>query len=81
MHKAMKTYGLVEVELHAFLTSALDGGEKSASGPSRFTPKESAPGTHYIRGWVGLRTGMDDAVAKSKNNYPLPRIEPRSSNP
>jgi hypothetical protein len=35
------------------LTSALDGGEWSASRPGRFTPRERAPGTHWIRGWVG----------------------------
>jgi hypothetical protein len=29
--------------LHAFLNSALDEGEWSASRPSRFTPKETAP--------------------------------------
>jgi len=27
------------------LTSALDGGEWSASRPGRFTPRERAPGT------------------------------------
>jgi hypothetical protein len=35
------------------LTSALDGGEWSASRPGRFTPRERAPGTHWIRDWVG----------------------------
>jgi hypothetical protein len=39
----MKTYGEVEVWLHALLTSALDGGEWSTSRPSCFTPKERAP--------------------------------------
>jgi hypothetical protein len=35
------------------LISALDGGECSVSRPGRFTPKERAPGTHWIGGWVG----------------------------
>jgi hypothetical protein len=30
------------------LISALDGGEWSASRPGRFTPRERAPGTHWI---------------------------------
>jgi hypothetical protein len=34
------------------LTSAVDGGEWSASRPGRFTPRERAPGTHWIGGWV-----------------------------
>jgi hypothetical protein len=34
----MKVYGGVEVQLHAFLISALDGDEWSASHPIRFTP-------------------------------------------
>jgi hypothetical protein len=38
----MKTYGGVEV----FLTTALVGGEWSASRLDRFTHEERAPGTH-----------------------------------
>jgi hypothetical protein len=36
----MKTYGGVNVYIQAFLTSALVGGEWSASHPDRFTPGE-----------------------------------------
>jgi hypothetical protein len=43
----MNTYRGMEVKLHAFLTSAIDGGELSASRPGRFTP-----GTQ-LGGWVG----------------------------
>jgi hypothetical protein len=42
-----------------FLTSALDGGEWSASHPGRFTSWERAPGTHWTGGWVGPRAGLD----------------------
>jgi len=45
---AMKTYWGEEVQLHAFLPSALHGGERSASRSGRFTPV-----THYTGGWVG----------------------------
>jgi hypothetical protein len=38
-HHAMKTYCGVEVQYHAFLTYALDGGVCSASRPGRFTPQ------------------------------------------
>jgi hypothetical protein len=34
----MKTYGGMEVQLHVFLISALDGGEQSPSRPDRFIP-------------------------------------------
>jgi hypothetical protein len=43
---AMKAYEEVDVQIHIFLTSALDGGEWSASHPGRFIPGERAPGTH-----------------------------------
>jgi hypothetical protein len=36
----MKVYWGVEVQLHTFLTPALDGGEWSASLAGRFTPWE-----------------------------------------
>jgi hypothetical protein len=71
----MKAYGGVEVQLHAFLTSALDGGEWSASRSDRFTPRERAPGTHWIGGWVGPRAVLDTVV---KRKIPSPRWE---SNP
>jgi hypothetical protein len=57
------------------LTSALDGGERSASRPGRFTPRETAPGTHWIGGWVCPRAVLDTVV---KRKIPSPR---RESNP
>jgi len=44
---------LMEVLLHAFLTSALDGGEWAASRPARLTPRESVPDTHWINKTLG----------------------------
>jgi hypothetical protein len=38
MYNGMKMYGGVKVEIHAFLTSAWDGSERSASHPGHFTP-------------------------------------------
>jgi hypothetical protein len=70
----------VEVQLHAFLTSALDGGEWSASCPGRFTPSETAPSTHWIGGWVGHRAVLD-AVVKREISTPTGNgtLEPRLS--
>jgi hypothetical protein len=42
-----------------FLALVLDGGECSASRPSCYIAGETAPGTHFIEGWVGPRAGMD----------------------
>jgi hypothetical protein len=53
-------YGLVDVQIHIFLISALVGGEWSVSHAGRFTPGERALGTHWIGGWVGRRTGLED---------------------
>jgi hypothetical protein len=57
------------------LTSALVGGEWSASRPGRFTPGERAPGTHWIGGWVGPRTGLDDV--ERRKFLTLPGLELR----
>jgi hypothetical protein len=69
-HSAIRTYGGVEVWLHTFLTSALDGGEWSASRPSCCTPRERAPGIHCVGGRVGHNTGLI-AVAKRKILTPV----------
>jgi len=70
----MKTYRVMEVELHAFFTPALDGGEWSASRPGRFTPRERAPGTY----WIGPRAFLDAMV---KRKIPGPHRESNHGNP
>jgi hypothetical protein len=57
----VEAYWEVEVQLHS-LTSALDGGEWSASRPGRFTPREKAPDTPWIGGWMGPRAVLDEVV-------------------
>jgi hypothetical protein len=57
------------------LTSALDGGEWSASRPGRFITKERAPGSHWIGGWVGPSAVLDTVM---KRKIPSPH---RKSNP
>jgi hypothetical protein len=39
----MKAYVEVDVQIHIFLTSAIAGGEWSASRPCRFTPGKEPP--------------------------------------
>jgi hypothetical protein len=53
----------------------MEVSEWSASCPSRFTPRERAPGTHWIGGWVGSRAVLDAVV---KRKIPSLRLE---SNP
>jgi hypothetical protein len=63
----MKTYGSVDVWIHVILTSALVGGEWSASRPGRFTPGERAPGIYWIRGWLGYRVIFDQGVKRQEH--------------
>jgi hypothetical protein len=52
-----------------FLTSALDGGEWSASRHGRLTPRERAPDIHWKGGWVGTIAFLD-AVENRKISCP-----------
>jgi hypothetical protein len=70
--------GVYRIQL-AFLTSALDGGEWSASRPVRFTPREN-PDTHWLGGWVDSRASLD-TVVKRKILSPCRDSNPRSSSP
>jgi hypothetical protein len=56
----------VEVYFHAFLTSALNGGEWLHLRPGRFTLRERASGIHCLEDWMGPRAGLD-AVSSSIN--------------
>jgi hypothetical protein len=56
----MEALGEEEYSSYSFWTSALDGGEWSASRPVRaLAPGERTPGTHWTGGWVGPRAGLD----------------------
>jgi hypothetical protein len=54
----MKTWGSRDIA-PPFLTSALDGGEWSASRPCRLNPGKGAACTHWIGGWVGPRVNLN----------------------
>jgi hypothetical protein len=41
----------------------------SASQPGRFIPREKAPRTRWIGGWVGLRSGLDTVAEKKFCTY------------
>jgi hypothetical protein len=71
----MKTCLGSGIKAPQFLTTALVGGEWSASGPGRFAPRRRAPGTHWTRGWMGPGAGVD-AVEKRQIYFPC-----RESNP
>jgi hypothetical protein len=52
-NRAPRHEGVLGERMYSYthsLTSALDGGELSTSRPGRFTPRERAPGTHWIGG-------------------------------
>jgi hypothetical protein len=53
--RRMRSGGIVP----SFLTSAVGGGEWSASRLGRFTPGERAPAIHLLESWVGLEAGLE----------------------
>jgi hypothetical protein len=61
----MKTYWGVNVCIDVSFTSALVGGELSASRLDRFTTGERAHGTHWIGGWVDPRASLDDVEKRT----------------
>jgi hypothetical protein len=65
----MKMYREVDVQTHAFLTSALVG-ESSASRPGRFTPGKSAPGL------VDPRASLDDLERIKFLTLPVLELRP-----
>jgi hypothetical protein len=70
----MKAYWGAEVYLHAFLSSALDGGEWSALRPGRFTPREMAP-CFPLNRRVGGPQSRSGRGGVKKNSQPLPGLE------
>jgi hypothetical protein len=71
----MKTYEGVDICIHVFLSSALFGGEWSASLPGCFTPRKEPQGTHWTGSCMGPRTGLENA--KRRKILPLPGLEIR----
>jgi hypothetical protein len=47
--QAMQAYGVVQVQFHSFLISALDGSEWIATSPGRFTFVKIKP-VNYLTG-------------------------------
>jgi len=74
-YSTTKTNGGMEVYLHAFLTSELDGCEWSASLTDLFPPRERVPTTHWIECCMGSRAGLD-AATKRKKSLPLRELKP-----
>jgi hypothetical protein len=71
----MKAYGGVNIYIHISLTSALLGGEWSATRLGRFTPEERGPVTRWIGGWVDPRAALDDV--EKRKFLTLPGLEIR----
>jgi hypothetical protein len=71
----MKAYWGVEVPLHAFLTSVLDGGEWSASRPGCFTPQGKSP-WYALDRRLGGSQNRSGRGGEEKNSQSPPGIEP-----
>jgi hypothetical protein len=62
------------VQIHSFLTLALDGGEWSAACYIYFTLKERTTGTHW-GGCVVPRASLNTGKEKERNILPLSAVE------
>jgi hypothetical protein len=66
---AIKAHGGVQMYLHAFLPSTLDGSKQPLYSGLR------ASGTHWVGGWMDLRAGLDvmkerKSLAPAENRTP-----------
>jgi hypothetical protein len=73
-HHAIKTYWGWRYSSTHSLTSAIDGGEWSASRPSRFTPRKRASDPLDRR--LGGPQSQSERGSEEKNSQPLPALEP-----
>jgi hypothetical protein len=71
----------MDVKIHIFLTSALVGGEWSASRLCHFTTGERTPGTNWVGGWVDPCDGLDDVEKKILDPTGTRTPTPWSSSP
>jgi len=69
----MKPHVEIQARLHALLTLLLRNVERGGSRLARSIPRETAPRT--LRGWVGLRAGLNTLEKKSTS---LLRLQPNN---
>jgi len=68
--KPSEVVPMQETKAGPFLTSAGNGGEWPTSHPGHLNPREKAPGTHCIGGWVGARACLD--ILEKRKSLALP---------
>jgi hypothetical protein len=73
-HHTLKMYGVVNLELHAYLTSVLYT-EKRQLPPRSLYPEERATAVHWIGGLVDLKTRSGSWVVQQENLLLLPAME------
>jgi hypothetical protein len=60
--------------IHVSLSLALVGRDRYASRPGRFTPRKRDPDTHWIKCWMGPKSGDTEKL----KFFTLPGLELRS---
>jgi hypothetical protein len=70
----------MEVQLHMFLISVLDGSESLAPEHGHLTPRDTGPSTHLIRAYVDLRDSLDTGEEETLSPVRNQTLIPWSSN-